>query len=91
MEIEIVRLEAEIERLRAELSRVLSISTIALSLAVKWAAHLWTLWDSDQDAKVGKGLKALAGHLPRYAPDTDGIHGFYRELLALRQAAKEEQ
>jgi hypothetical protein len=40
----------------------------------KIAAEAFDYWDSDQDMKVGKILRALAGELPGYRADIDKIN-----------------
>jgi hypothetical protein len=55
--------EAEAGRLRGILSGVVELARDA-------HAH----WDGDRDAKVGKLLLALAGHVPRYDPRADALH-----------------
>lgn len=35
-------------------------------------------WDKDQDAKVGKLLAAMGGHLPKYRADLDSVHEILR-------------
>lgn len=83
--------------LLAESERVLGCASVALNIAVKWADRLHERWDNDEDSKVGKGLLALSGHLPGYAPDTDGIHAFirevneYRSTRAAAEAARKER
>ena len=48
----------------------------ALAVAVKVANEAADLWDraAPMDAKLGKLLLALAGHVPGYRVDTDAIH-----------------
>lgn len=46
----------------------------ALATVPVMAGLIHKLWDSDQDAKVGKWLIALAGGLPGYTALTDELH-----------------
>ena len=46
----------------------------SLQEVVKLANQAHDHWDSDHDAKVGKILLALSGHLPRYDKRIDAIH-----------------
>jgi hypothetical protein len=41
----------------------------------KIAKEAWDYWDGDEDMKVGKILKALAGRMPGYRVDIDKITG----------------
>lgn len=79
------RVAEEAGKLR-EAERLLGCAHVALALVVKWAERLWQLWGEVEDHKVRKGLLAIAGHLPGYAPDTDGIHAFLREIAKYRNA-----
>ena len=88
----IAELDAEINRLGeqlAEAERIIGCARVALRLVVGWADFLHAKWDSDQDHKVGKGLLALAGRMPGYAPDTDGIHGFIAEVNGYKTGGEE--
>lgn len=46
----------------------------ALVLAGSVAKQALEHWDAGRDAKVGKILRALAGDLPGYMPETASIH-----------------
>jgi hypothetical protein len=46
----------------------------ALQEVVKLANQAHDHWDNDRDAKVGKILLALSGHMPRYDKRIDAIH-----------------
>jgi hypothetical protein len=46
----------------------------ALKLVVTIASEAHDHWDNDRDAKVGKILIALSGHLPRYDKRIDELH-----------------
>jgi hypothetical protein len=46
----------------------------ALQEVVKLANQAHNHWDNDRDAKVGKILLALSGHMPRYDKRIDAIH-----------------
>ena len=46
----------------------------ALQEVVKLANQTHDHWDNDRDAKVGKILLALSGHMPRYDKRIDAIH-----------------
>lgn len=48
--------------------------TSALETMVKVADQAFNLWDADEDAKVGKYLKAMAGHLKGYREDLTQAH-----------------
>jgi len=53
-----------------ELDKMRGILGGVVELARDAHAH----WDGDRDAKVGKLLLALAGHVPRYDPRADALH-----------------
>jgi hypothetical protein len=59
-----------IDELAAENARLKA----ALLSAKAIAFEAWGEWDSDNDSRVGKLLKALAGHLRGYRADIDAIH-----------------
>ena len=46
----------------------------ALQEVVKLANQAHDHWENDRDAKVGKILLALSGHMPRYDTRIDAIH-----------------
>lgn len=46
----------------------------ALKSVPKIAEQARDYWDADQDAKVGKILGAVSGHLIGYRADVDAIH-----------------
>lgn len=62
-QVELASLRLERDQLRSALEDAVSVGKTAFEL-----------WDSDQDAKVGKYLKALTGDLPGYDGRTDAIH-----------------
>lgn len=46
----------------------------AIRTAKSVAHEAWVAWDADKDSRVGKILKALAGHGVGYRADIDAIH-----------------
>jgi len=64
------RLERENARLRK-----------SLSILVAYADKTWEYWDADEDHKVGKRLRAMAGGLPGYDADVDEAHRLYGVTL----------
>jgi len=80
--------EGQVVSPETDAERLLGCAHVALGLAVKWADRLHERCDNDENSKVGKGLMALAGYLPGYAPDTDGIHAFMREIAEYRSTRK---
>lgn len=54
----------------------------ALEIMRAKAEDTFALWEGDKNIRVGKMLKALAGHLPKYDPSIDRAH-------AARLAAKD--
>jgi hypothetical protein len=84
--IEAARRCEELEAIVAEQAKLLGAADVALELVKRWAEHAHSHWDADEDHKVGKCLMALAGHLPRYAPDTDGIHSLWKQIRDYRAA-----
>lgn len=72
---------AELQRVR----QLLASADLALTLAVKWAAFTRGYWDDGNDSKVGKCLLALSGDLKGYAPDTDAIHAYHKQIQEYRK------
>ena len=60
----------ELRRLHELNAELLDALQEVLKLAIQAHDH----WQNDQDAKVGKILLALSGHLPRYDKRIDAIH-----------------
>lgn len=63
LQADVVELHDENQRLKA-----------AMASAKAIAFEAWGEWDNDNDPRVGKILKALAGHLRGYRADIDAIH-----------------
>jgi len=64
-------------RAAAELRRLHSVNAElleSLQEVVKLANQAHDHWDNDRDAKVGKILLALSGHMPRYDKRIDTLH-----------------
>ena len=76
----------EIDRQRA----TIALADKAFRLTFLFAEFTACHWDADRDAKVGKCLNALSGHLKKYSPDTDAIHAIADEIKKAAEAAKEE-
>jgi hypothetical protein len=64
------QLRSELEQARADKADLLE----ALKGAKEIAKAALQYWDTDQDAKVGKTVMAMAGELPKYRADTDSLH-----------------
>lgn len=78
-DIYIERLEqriAELEHMCAELGAALKASR-------KVSADAFGFWNTDQDSKVGKILRAMSGDLPRYRNDIDSISTALAKLDAM--------
>jgi hypothetical protein len=64
-----------------ELERILKLLKSARDLA----KEAFDAWDSDQDMKVGKILRALSGELPGYRADTDLINAAIIDYTTLQE------
>ena len=57
----------------AKLKQELLAAKLALQSIPRIALEAFNYWDDDEDHKVGKILKALAGAMPGYRADVDQI------------------
>jgi len=65
---------------------------LALAAAVQVAGEAAEEWDkAPEGMRAGKILLALAGHRPRYRPDTDAIHAVLAARKALAQGGSDER
>ena len=65
---------------------------LALAAAVQVAGEAAEEWDkAPEGMRAGKILLALAGHRPRYRPDTDAIHAVLAARKSLAQGGSDER
>lgn len=68
-----------VEFARAQERRIAELEA-ALALIPKIASDAYEAWDSDNDSRVGKILRALAGRLPLYREDTSKVVAAIRSV-----------
>jgi hypothetical protein len=66
--------KAEHNAANAELTALREGDSIAFASLKKIVDDAYEAWDSDNDVRVGKILRALAGFLPGYRQDVDRLH-----------------
>lgn len=68
--------DSKVARYEAELDALREGNIAAFADLKKIVDDAYGAWDSDQDVRAGKLLRALAGYLPGYRRDVDRLHLF---------------